>query len=1084
MLWGKTSAGETVLTLAQGFHHYFYIRKQDLPFTAGSMFAKLKELHWAKVNQVIEESHWRPIYKYHPNNEAFFKVVLSNHTHMFQLVKAIEQNCPEWELFETQIPYTDRFVCDLKHRGLAWISYDTKNICAHGNDSRCKHEHFVDYRDITFHEPGSGMWARYAPITIMAYDLEVCKRDLKTDIKKNRSFPDAMNPGDEIIMVSLVQRLVSSRDTSHRKIIIQDGSAAPCPESKVKEIGFRTDIFRETYPDCTVEVVPNEFELINRFRETVIQWDPDIITGYNITGFDDKYIWNRAKIHDVQSFRDLGRWGFLDNTDNTDNTSKKGKSFDSTFLSGTTRKYRLDVRETNLVSHPRKGISDDFEFIKMPGRINFDMLQYVSLLPKKMSSRSLGFVSMAELGETKDDVDHTMIPKLFHGTAEDRTRLAKYGYKDSILVLKLESKFFAVINFAEQSRVTNVFLEDLLYCGQQRKVFSLLLFRGHQRGFLVNYIPAQYDDNPKKKEKFKGGTVIEPKMPFCQGPVGVLDFNSLYPSIIMAFNLCFTTFIDSESIACNEDSIEIVRDEKNNIMGRFKKCKNPADKGLLPQIVDELISSRNEAKKYMKACKADEDKLRSHLIAELTEKGSYVEGMFDPIMEKVYNGQQEARKIICNSVYGFTGVDKGKLPLKNLAQSVTAIARDGLFKTVHLVETQLNREHGYPFDAQVIYGDTDSVFVYLKGLLQYCDNDRTKAIRYTMNNMPAMAKEITKNFPPTMNLAFEKVIWNMALLTMKRYCGLYFMSNPEKHDKIEMKGIQAVKRDSYNITKNAFHTLCQIFLFGNDLHESEQKASQYLRKLVDSLDRSDWRRPGTGIRFFDFINTQEYKKTATEYKDNVAAHVQLVERMKERDDPNLPALGDQVWQCPVTFPEQTKKTKMCEKLEHPLRAVMDQVPIDIEHIIEKGLRSPLEPFVALFLGEQKAKRLFDAAISSRKRQSDQIDTYYETRTANIKSGNTRTAAGVKRAKGLVAQSMTQFLKKPQITAQDRAPLEKELADIEDWNRSTWESTCVTCKGGDLVAVDQCRAASCPVQYDRIIARQERAALRKKLGLPL
>lgn len=107
-------------------------------------------------------------------------------------------------------------------------------------------------------------------------------------------------------------------------------------------------------------------------------------------------------------------------------------------------------------------------------------------------------------------------------------------------------------------------------------------------------------------------------------------------------------------------------------------------KGILPQILDELLAARKRAKKDM---------------ASAT----------DPMMKAVQNGRQLALKISANSVYGFTGATVGQLPCLPIASSVTAFGRNLLFETKAFVENTYTVANGFKFNAEVIYGDTDSV---------------------------------------------------------------------------------------------------------------------------------------------------------------------------------------------------------------------------------------------------------------------------------------------------------------------------------------------------------------------------------------
>jgi len=104
-------------------------------------------------------------------------------------------------------------------------------------------------------------------------------------------------------------------------------------------------------------------------------------------------------------------------------------------------------------------------------------------------------------------------------------------------------------------------------------------------------------------------------------------------------------------------------------------------KGILPQILDELLAARKRAKKDM---------------ANAT----------DPMEKAVQNGRQLALKISANSVYGFTGANVGQLPCLPIAATVTAYGRNLLLQTKAFVEGKYNKANGYEYDAEIVYGDT------------------------------------------------------------------------------------------------------------------------------------------------------------------------------------------------------------------------------------------------------------------------------------------------------------------------------------------------------------------------------------------
>lgn len=171
-------------------------------------------------------------------------------------------------------------------------------------------------------------------------------------------------------------------------------------------------------------------------------------------------------------------------------------------------------------------------------------------------------------------------------------------------------------------------------------------------------------------EDYEGATVIEPIRGYYSQPIATLDFSSLYPSIMMAHNLCYTTLLRPQ----DKDKLkpdDYIRTPAGNYF-----VKASIRKGLLPKILEALLAARKKAKQ--------------DLAVET-----------DPLRQKVLDGRQLALKISANSVYGFTGAQVGKLPCLEISQSVTAFGRMMIEKTKNEVETKYRVENGYAHDAKV-----------------------------------------------------------------------------------------------------------------------------------------------------------------------------------------------------------------------------------------------------------------------------------------------------------------------------------------------------------------------------------------------
>ena len=153
------------------------------------------------------------------------------------------------------------------------------------------------------------------------------------------------------------------------------------------------------------------------------------------------------------------------------------------------------------------------------------------------------------------------------------------------------------------------------------------------------------------------------------------------------------------------------------------------------------------------------------------------------------------RKVSANSVYGFTGATVGQLPCLPIASSTTSYGRLLLYRTKEYVEKHYTVENGFPGDADVVYGDTDSVMIKF-GAATVAD---------TMPLAEKAAEEVSKIFPHPILLEFEKVYWPYLLMNKKRYAGLLWTS-PEKHDYMDCKGLETVRRDNCMLVRQMIDT--------------------------------------------------------------------------------------------------------------------------------------------------------------------------------------------------------------------------------------------------------------------------------------
>lgn len=731
-----------------------------------------------------------------------------------------------------------------------------------------------------------------------------------------------------------------------------------------------------------VKSYDTEEELLKGWADFVRTVDPDILTGYNIQNFDLYYLITRASVLKVKTFPYLGR-----------------------VRANVTRVKSKILQSKQLGKRENKDIN-------IEGRVQFDLL-LVLLREYKLRSYTLNAVSYHFLMEQKEDVHHSIITDLQNGDKNTRRRLAVYCLKDAYLPLRLLDKLMCIINYMEMARVTGVPLTFLLQRGQQIKVVSQLLRKSITQDLLMPTMkPDQGDD-------FEGAVVIEPKKGFYNKPIATLDFSSLYPSIMMAHNLCYTTLLKPHQIST------MSKDQFIKTPAGAHFVKSDVRKGLLPEILEALLAARKKAK----------DDLKKET---------------DPFRRKVLDGRQLALKISANSVYGFTGAQVGKLPCLEISRSVTAFGREMINQTKAEVEAKFTLKNGYPADADVIYGDTDSVMVRF-GVEQVAE---------AMELGREAAEYVTTKFIKPIKLEFEKVYFPYLLINKKRYAGLYY-TKPEKFDKMDCKGIETVRRDNCRLVATLMNNCLRKILIDRD----PTSAAEYAQAVIHDLLTNK-------IDISNLMISKELTKTDKEYSAK-QAHVELAHRMAKRDAGSAPKLGDRV---PYVIINAPKGSPAYMKSEDPLYVLENNIPIDTQYYLENQISKPL-------------LRIFEPIWGPK------------AESILLKGDHTRTKTVVTSKVGAMAmftQKMNQCLgcktvlrkddeKQCKVTCKHCRPKKGELLQIElekmndlaiKFNK-LW-TQCQRCQGSLLDEVI-CTATDCPIFYMRTKIRKDTVSQQQVLN---
>ena len=850
-LYGVTELGNSVLAHVHGFTPYFLcsIPRSFKPEDCGTFRRALNtmvEQNSRKSSEpirvhvlAVEIVERQSLLGYHGDVAAqpFLKIHVAMPTLVPTCRRILEQGfgCPgygslQYQTYESNMPYVLRFLIDNSIVGCNWVECPAgtwKMRRGHGQkQGRCQIELDIVYTQLVSHKP-EGEWMKIAPLRILSFDIECMGR--------KGHFPEAEK--DPIIQIANTVTVQGETKPRSKTIFVLDDTT--------DIVGVRVDVSHD------------EKDLLARWTQYVVEADVDLLTGYNIQNFDLPYILNRAKALNIHSrVAELGRL-----------VNVKATMKDATFSSAAFGK-RTDVETT------------------IKGRIVFDMIKYMRR-NHKFSSYTLNAVSAHFLGQQKEDVHYSIISDLQRGSPDDRRRLAVYCLKDAYLPQKLMDKLYVIVNHVEMARVTGVPLDFLLSRGQQIKVLSMLYRKCGPLGLIIPALKRQGGGDDGNGVAYEGATVIDPIKGFYRAPIATLDFASLYPSIMQAHNLCYSTLLNQQQTKTLDPST-FARTPNG-----YCFVKSNVKKGILPEILEELLSARKQAKKDMKAAT-------------------------DPSVRAVMDGRQLALKVSANSVYGFTGATVGQLPCLAISSSVTAYGREMIDATKAKVEELYTVANGYEADAQVIYGDTDSV------MIKFGCKTVAEAIRLGVEAAPI----VTKIFQHPIKLEFEKVYCPYLLMNKKRYAGLYW-TRAEKYDKLDAKGIETVRRDNCGLTRQVVGTCLKKIL----IHGDVQGAIDYTKRTISDLlmNRVD-------ISLLIISKSLSKDPNSAEYV-NKQAHGELARKMHKRDPATAPVVGDRV---PYVMIQKGPHAKGYEKAEDPLYVLENNLPIDTQYYLTNQLSKPLE----------------------------------------------------------------------------------------------------------------------------------------------
>jgi DNA polymerase I len=627
--------------------------------------------------------------------------------------------------------------------------------------------------------------------------------------------------------------------------------------------------------DGDVEPCGDETEMLNRFFQIFCEYDPDIVTGYNHQDFDIPYITDRVKA-----------------------LIAKGEAISP-----------VVGRDGSQIGYRKFGLITRTE---VKGRVVVDALPLVRRA-FSLKQYTLRAVSKELLNREKLDVAPMEMEEHWIDSGDKFRKFVDYSRRDSELALELILKLKLLDKYIALAQVSGSLLQEIVDGGQTSMVETLLLREFARRDRVI--LPKPGDDLSAERydmsSDLKGGEVLEPKKGLLEN-VLILDYKSLYPTIMMAHNLCYTTVVTGD----RPDGKTI----KPPSGGEFVPPE--VSRGIVPSILEDLLNQRGETKRRMKKA-SDENEYR------------------------VLDATQLALKILLNSFYGYSGYARARLYSLTLANAVTSFGRSNILNTRDIINNTIGKivlrntkalllgEAGElsssdkVVELSVAYGDTDSVFVQ-------CTSIGDLSLEEVSLVGNRLSDIVSASLPDPMELEFESIAKRALLIAKKRYAlWLFEPRNSGWEDQIKVKGMETVRRDWCELTSMTLNRVLELVLIEGDVDQ----AVEHVRKVVSDIRNLD---PGKDSEIIEHLMLTRTLTRKTDSYKNKQPHLTVAENLKRRTG-IMPSIGTR-----IPFVITAGKGLFVERAEDPDYVREHNVPIDVDYYIKKQILPPVERILGVF----------------------------------------------------------------------------------------------------------------------------------------
>ncbi|XP_011182997.2 DNA polymerase zeta catalytic subunit [Zeugodacus cucurbitae] len=753
--------------------------------------------------------------------------------------------------------------------------------------------------------------------------------------------------------------------------------------------------------ELSMRFVNTEIEAFEALVELSMRWDPDIYGGYEI---------------------ETASWGYV---------LERGKHLGFNIAPLLSRVPTQKVRE--YVDEDREHFTDlDIE-LKLCGRILLDVWR---LMRSEIALTSYTFENVMYhiLHKRCPSHNHRALTEWFE-VPYTRWIVIEYYVERVRGTLSLLDQLDLIGRTSEMAKLIGIQFYEVLSRGSQFRVESMMLRIAKPRNLVPLSPSVQQRAHMRAPEYLP--LILEPQSRFYADPVIVLDFQSLYPSMIIAYNYCFSTCLGRVEHLGHSTPFEfgasqlrvsptLLRRLIDDDLITISPCgavfvKASVREGILPRMLSEILNTRQMVKQSMKL-----DKSNSAL-------------------QRILHSRQLGLKLMANVTYGYTAANfSGRMPAVEVGDSVVAKGRETLERAIRMVETNEK------WRVRVVYGDTDSMFVQVPG------RNREQAFKIGEE----IAEAVTKDNPQPVKLKLEKVYQPCILQTKKRYVGYMYETADQAEPVYEAKGIETVRRDGCPAVAKMLEKVLRILFETTDVSKIKHYVCrQFSKLLAGRANLQDL------IFAKEFRGLNGYKPTAC------VPALELTRRWIQTDPRRIPRCGERV---PFIIVNGPPGVPLIRLVRSPHEVLADEgLKINAIYYITKAIIPPLNRCLLLigadvneWFASLPRKLLIVPPVSTANKLTCKVEQATHAKKSTISqyfsATNCIANCGRQTKQGICVACERQ----PQRTF---VVLHQKIAKIERGYQLV-QQICQSCCG--RVGEIKCSSLDCPVLYVAEVKRRD------------